>query len=230
MALKIMVVDDEPAMLDLFKAWVEPMGYDVRTFADSREAAERLSEEKFDGIFVDVRMPHLDGFELTQRIRKTPLNRQVPIVMLTGLDDVDTMRKGFSAGISFFLGKPFTRERLYSLFGAVRGGILREKRRCARLPLRIRVTCTWGGYRAGHCVSGSVDISEGGMSLKPSCGLDVGQELDLEFSMPMVARQLKPHAKVVRRDASDQIGVQFLDLSVHDGEAIESYLAERIKD
>lgn len=230
MALKIMVVDDEPAVLDLFKAMVKPMGCDVQTFADSREAAERLSEEKFDGIFVDVRMPHLDGFELTRRIRKTPLNRQVPIVMLTALDDADTMRKGFGAGISFFLGKPFTRERLYSLFGAVRGGMLREKRRYARLPLRTRVVCTWGDARAGHFVSGSVDISEGGMLIKPSGGLEVGQELDLEFAIPMAKRHLAPHAKVIRRDASDQIAVQFLNLTVQDREAVESYLAERIKD
>ena len=96
-----MVVDDEPAVLDLIKSMIEPMGCEIQTMDDSRAAAERLETEKFDGVLVDVVMPHLDGFELTKRIRRSRNNRE--IVMLTGFDDVDTIRKGFGAGATCFL-------------------------------------------------------------------------------------------------------------------------------
>ncbi len=66
MPARIMAVDDEPDVLRTFKTLVEPLGYEVITIVDGREAAERLKSEKFDGIFVDAQMPHLDGFELTK--------------------------------------------------------------------------------------------------------------------------------------------------------------------
>jgi len=83
MALKIMAVDDEPEVLKLLKALVEPMGCVVVTFEDSREAGRVVEKEKFDGIVLDAYMPHLDGFQLAERIRSSHLNNEVPIVMLT---------------------------------------------------------------------------------------------------------------------------------------------------
>jgi CheY-like chemotaxis protein len=143
MALKIMVVDDEPGVLKLLKAMVEPLGIQVVTMADSREASARLEREKFDGIFVDVRMPHMDGFELTTHVRASRSNSGIPIVMLTGLNDVQAMRQAFKVGVTFFLNKPFTREQVTRLLKAARGAMLREKRRYARLPLQTTVNSRW---------------------------------------------------------------------------------------
>src|SRR6266404_1347887 len=222
MALKIIAVDDEPEILRLLKSLVEPLGCEVLTVADSREAARLIESQRFDGILVDAQMPHFDGFELARRIRNSQLNRQAPIVMLTGRDDAETMRKGFNAGVNFFLGKPFTRERITSLFGAARGLMLKEKRKYARLPLRTTVTCKWSGQRQGQFRAGSVDICEDGMLLGPSGGLDVGQEIDLEFELPMGSAPLKPRAKVVRLEKPDQIGVEFTSISVKDRDAVRA--------
>jgi CheY-like chemotaxis protein len=230
LALKILVVDDEPAVLELFRMMVAPWGCEVETMVDSREAAWRLTQEKFDGIFVDARMPHVDGFQLTARIRSSPLNRHVPVVMLTGLDDAETMRKGFNAGISFFLGKPFTREKVYALINAARGSMLREKRRFSRLPFRTTVNCTWGPHAENHFMSGSFNIGEGGMLLGPSGGLDVGQELDLQFQIPANTRTFRPHARVVRRETPDRIAVEFMGLSERDLSAIQEYISARVRD
>ena len=106
MPLRIMAVDDEPEVLKLLKMFLEPLGVEVLTMVDCREAVERLNRERFDAIFVDAQMPHLDGFGLTRRIRESPLNSGAPIVMVTEYDDVETMREGFNAGVTFFLGKP----------------------------------------------------------------------------------------------------------------------------
>ena len=64
--------------------------------------------------------------------------------MLTGEDDIDTMRRGFKAGVTFFAVKPPNRERCYHLFNAVRGAMETERRRHHRLPYHTPVTCTLG--------------------------------------------------------------------------------------
>jgi len=244
MGLKILAVDDEPEVLKLIKTMVEPLGYEVVTLADSREAVRRLEREKFDGVLVDVVMPYLDGFELTRRLRASPLNAGVPIIMITGRNDAESMRKGFSLGVTFFLAKPFTSDRLYNLFNAVRGSMLRERRRHARLPFSTTVQCTFGERGEKRVVSRSVNLGETGMLLEPSGGLDVGQEVALEFLLPQVsepreaaagkparpeAGPRKVRAKVIRKDAPDRIAVEFASLSAEDGEAIQRFITGSIK-
>jgi CheY-like chemotaxis protein len=230
MKIKIMAVDDEPAILQLLKSHLESLGCEVQGFVDSREAAARLAVEKVDGLFVDFRMPHLDGFELTKKARESDLNNQVPIVMLTAVDDAETMRRAFKVGISFFLGKPFTRERVYNLYIATRGSMLREKLRYVRLPYQTTVECTWGPQHQFHFKSSSVDVSEGGISLNPSGGVAVGHELDLSFSLPDYPQTLKVHALVVRDVPPRGIGLMFLSLGAQEKEALQRYITARTED
>lgn len=224
-----MAVDDEPAVLELLKTMLETRGYEVLAIEDSREALKRLEVEKVDGLFVDVRMPHLDGFELTKLARALKLNGQVPIVMLTGSDDAETMRKGFDMGISLFLGKPFTRERVYNLLGATKGPMTREHLRYIRVPLRTTVSCNWGYHAEGHLKTDSQDISEGGMRLSPLGGVEVGQGVGLVFTLPD-SRRLRVNAQVVRKVPDDGIGVKFVTLPAEDKAAIQQYISARIQD
>jgi DNA-binding response OmpR family regulator len=226
MALKIIAVDDEQGVLNLLKSLVEPLGFEVLTVADSREAARRVETEKFDGAILDVRMPHLDGFKLCERIRATTINRDVPIVMLTGLDDAETMRRGFKAGSTFFLGKPFTPERIYPLFRAIRGVILREKRRHARLPYRTMVSCQW---RDKHFKAGSLNIGESGMALDNSGGVPVGEEIGLEFMLPQAEGAVNVRAKVLRKEPPDRTALEFLNLSPDDRNVIQQYILVGVK-
>ncbi len=227
MALRIMAVDDEPDVLRLVKTMVEPLGVEVLTVADSREAATRLEIEKFDGFLVDVQMPYVNGFELTKLVRASRFNSKTPIVMLTGHDDVDTMRQGFKAGVTFFLGKPFSPEKLRGLFIPMRDAMLKEKRRYARLPLRTVVSCRLGE----NCFKSlSLNISKAGMLLTPSGGLDAGQEVDLQFMMPGTSKPLNLRAKVVRKAPPDYIGVQFTRLTIENREAIERYIEVRVEE
>jgi CheY-like chemotaxis protein len=229
MALKIMVVDDEPNILDIIKAFVDPLGCDVATFQDSREAARAVKIQKFDGIFVDAGMPFLDGFELTERIRESPSNSKAPIVMLTGRDDVETMRRGFKAGITIFLGKPVTQERMIRAVNALRGAFLREKRKYVRLIFHAPVICRWelnGSHRAN---STGLDLSEGGLALAGAPGISAGQLLDVEFSLPAVPAPLRLHARVIREIPPDGLGVEFVDSSPADSLAIQRYITGAIK-
>jgi CheY-like chemotaxis protein len=230
MKIKIMAVDDEPAVLNALEIMLEAHGYEVLATKDSREALKRLEVEKVDGLFVDVQMPHLDGFELTRLVRTLKLNGQVPIVMLTGSDDGETMRKGFDMGISFFLGKPFTRERIYRLLGAIRGPMTREQLRYVRVPLRTTVGCSWGYHTEGHFKYDSHNISEGGMRLSPLGGLEVGQEVSLAFALPDIAQKLGVDAQVVRKVPNDGIGLKFMALPPREKTSIQRYISACVKD
>jgi CheY-like chemotaxis protein len=176
-------------------------------------------------LFVDVQMPHLDGFELTRLVRTLKLNGQVPIAMLTGSDDAETMRKGFDMGISLFLGKPFTRERVYNLLGATKGLMEREQLRYVRVPFRTTVGCNWGYHTEGHFKSDSQDISEGGMRLSPLGGLDVGQRVTLVFALPDTPHPLSVNAQMVRKVPNDGIGLKFVALPPREKTSIQKYIS-----
>ncbi|MBI1941167.1 MAG: response regulator [Acidobacteria bacterium] len=229
MSFKLLLVDDEVPVLEVLKAALGPLGAEVTALADSREAAERLDREKFDGIVVDARMPDPDGFELTRRIRASKLNRAAPVVMLTGFDDVDTMRQGFRAGVTCFLGKPPSRDRIMGLFSALRGAMLNQRRRHARLPFRTAVNCSWGSERPRHFTAESLNIGEGGMLIQPRAGLEVGDDVNLEFSIPTSAKALRMRAKVLRIDDSGCVGVDFVGSSILDLEAIQAYIMGVLK-
>ena len=229
MAIKIMVVDDDPGVLNIIKAMVEPLGCEVYATTDSEGAAEIVRRHKFDGIFVDAQMPHVDGFQLTQAIRSSPSNNRVPVVMLTGYDDAETMRRGFGAGISFFLGKPVTQERMIRLVNALRGTLLKEKRRYARLVFRAPVDCRRKSRGPAVAKACGLDISEGGMALIQAENLEVGDEVILEFQLPAVPGAMNLLAQVVRRMPPDGIGVMFIELSPEVRNAIQRFIMRGAK-
>jgi CheY-like chemotaxis protein len=221
MAIKVLVVDDEPPILEFMKSKLEPLGCEVLTIVDSRQAAQLVGSQKLDGIFLDAGMPHLDGFQLTELIRNSKSNSQVPIVMLTGRDDAETMRRGFKSGISFFLGKPVTGERLEKLFLVMRGAMLTEKRRYVRLPFHTTVTCE---ANKKSVKLDSINISAGGMLLAPTESVAVGQEFDLEFNLPQVQAPLRVRAKALHYHPRDGVGIQFLNLSSEEYAAVQHYI------
>jgi c-di-GMP-binding flagellar brake protein YcgR len=147
--------------------------------------------------------------------------------MITGLDDVDTMRRGFEAGVTFFLTKPFKPDKLRGLLLTMRSAILKERRRYLRLPFRTTVTCQYGEKESKL---GSVNISGCGMLLESSVGQEPGQQIFLLFMLPAGQQLLKPRAKIVRKEPPDRVGVAFLGLTPEDGEAIGQYIGHNVKE
>src|SRR6266851_9775887 len=98
MALKVLVVEDDPPTLELMDEVLTSLKVEVCALGDSEQAAALVNQERFDGIFVDLQMPKVDGFELARRIRASSWNKSTPIVVVTGQDDTKTMQKAFAAG------------------------------------------------------------------------------------------------------------------------------------
>ncbi|PYV94426.1 MAG: hypothetical protein DMG86_23285 [Acidobacteria bacterium] len=96
MALKVLIVEDDAPTLELMGEVLASLKAEVRAVSDSEAASALVNQERFDGIFLDLQMPKVDGFELTRRIRKSSWNKSAPIVVVTGEDDVKTMEKAFA--------------------------------------------------------------------------------------------------------------------------------------
>src|SRR2546426_8881899 len=127
--LKLLIVEDDLASLELMAEVFTSLTAEVRPVGDSEKAAALVNGERFDGIFLDLEMPNLHGFDLARRIRKSSWNQSTPIIIVTGRDDRRTMQEAFAIGATFFLQKPVDRQKLTGLFRTVRGALLENRRR-----------------------------------------------------------------------------------------------------
>ena len=107
MTPRILVVDDSPMMLKLVKDTLERGGFEVLTALSGKEALKLLDRTQVDLIITDVMMPEMDGYALTQLLRRRPDTAHLPILMLTAQDSLDAKVKGFQAGVDDYLTKPF---------------------------------------------------------------------------------------------------------------------------
>jgi len=107
--LRILVVDDEPANLSVLSRMLGAAGYrEVRTLSDSREAMEVFREFRPDLLLLDLRMPHLDGFEILAMVKDAMApDEYLPILVLTGDLGQDVKQRALLAGARDFLTKPF---------------------------------------------------------------------------------------------------------------------------
>jgi CheY-like chemotaxis protein len=112
MAIKILIVDDEPANIELLEALLEPEGYTLIKAKNGEEALEYLSANELDLVLLDVMMPGISGFSVLKEIRQNEKNKAVPVMLLTSLTDREDKLKGLGAGADDYIFKPFDRAEL----------------------------------------------------------------------------------------------------------------------
>jgi DNA-binding response OmpR family regulator len=103
--IRVLVADDEQTTRLLMTAALEKAGYEVVLAADGAEALQRFGERSCDVVLLDVEMPGLDGFETCERLRRQA-GKELPIAMVTGMDDVESVERAFRAGATDFISKP----------------------------------------------------------------------------------------------------------------------------
>ena len=83
---KIMIVDDEPDLLELLKTTLLANGYDVVTASDGLEGLEQAKNESPDLILLDIKMPRMDGYTMLRELKKSEGTKHIPVIMLTVYD------------------------------------------------------------------------------------------------------------------------------------------------
>jgi CheY-like chemotaxis protein len=214
-------VEDDLASLELMAEVFTSLKAEVRPVSDSEKAVGILNQEKFDGIFLDLEMPNLNGFDLARLIRKSSRNKSTPIIIVTGRDERDTMQQVFSIGATFFLQKPVDRQKLSILFRTVCGGMLENRRRCARAPIQTEVVCQVG-HRALRGVTWN--LSQSGMQVEVG-NLQRKDTVRLSFRLPVSGESLEAAGTVVWTKENRQ-GIQFTNVSTKNEQSIRKFIAE----
>jgi two-component system cell cycle response regulator len=93
---------------------LEREGYRTLQAASGPECLAIAGREKIDLILLDVMMPGMNGFEVIAKLRALPGSQQVPIILLTGRDDIHSHLEGMHSGVSEYLTKPITSHELYA--------------------------------------------------------------------------------------------------------------------
>lgn len=211
---RILVVDDDPHVLKLLGEVLTNVGTEPRCLLSSRQAAELVNREKFDGVMLDWFMPEMDGLQLAERIRWSKTNSTCPLIMLTGNQEPDAMRQCFRVGINFFLQKPATVERIQGLVKAAHDLMLQERLRYQRLPLSLPVRCQWEVQAYEQQASGeSLNLSTSGMLARLQTEPPTGALVHVSFSLPGEREPFACTACVVRRAAGGHVGLRFVNLS-----------------
>jgi diguanylate cyclase (GGDEF)-like protein len=104
---RVLIVDDDTLLRGLCGLALRPAGYDLREAECGEDAVESFAVARTDLVILDVQMDGIDGYETCRRIRRLPGGDTVPIIMLTGLDDADSIERAYEAGATDFIPKPF---------------------------------------------------------------------------------------------------------------------------
>ncbi len=219
MSLKIMIVDDEPASVQLMRSLATPLNHTVLALQDSQEAGQRTDKQRFDVVFVGM-----GGLELTRRIRNSQPNRETTIVVLSATEDIESLREAFGEGADIVLTKPISAVRLRPMLAAMDSPGW-GKKHAARLPLFTEVNCTWGDQQFPLR---SMNISQSGMLLQPSLDVEVGQEVSLDFKIMEVRASLNVRARIVRKEGTLRVAIEFIVLAPEDQNAIQLYVMGRL--
>ena len=219
--LKLLVVEDNIPSLELMTEVFLSLKAEVRPISDSVKAVAMVNEEKFDGIFLDLEMPNLNGFDLARLVRKSSWNKSTPIIIVTGRDDRQTMQDAFAIGATFFLQKPVDRQKLSSLFRTVSGGMLENRRKYTRVPIQTEVTCTVGSRSVRAT---SWNLSQGGMQVEGD-GLNPKDAVRLSFKLPVSGVTIDAAGVVVWAKENRQ-GIQFTSVGTESQQSIRRFMAE----
>jgi two-component system KDP operon response regulator KdpE len=110
--MNVLVVDDDDAQRKLVSRFLHAEGYASQQVANGDEALQLLAMAQFDIVLLDLQMPGMSGLEVIRKWRDTPGMPSIPVIIVTGNADRDTVRGGLELGIADYLVKPFDRKTL----------------------------------------------------------------------------------------------------------------------
>ena len=110
----VLVVDDDRNAVDILKRLLTKEGFVVQCAHGGREALALAATHPIDVILLDVMMPEMDGFQVCKALRQDERTREIPIILITAKDDMETRVVGMRLGVSEFLTKPINKIELFA--------------------------------------------------------------------------------------------------------------------
>ena len=229
---KILVVDDDPSLLQLMGEVLGQMGAEAHLLESSEKAAELIEKQRYDGFFLDWQMPGMDGLELARRIRLSGSNARAPIVLLTGAADPAVLEAAFHAEVNFFLPKPLSVEQLRTLLNESRGQMTHDRRDYQRAPVEAHTRLRWENRESA---GNAVNLSARGALVKLLSAPEPGSAVEVEIELPGLARPIHLRGSVVRVEPGEsasgaEVGIRFESYEVESLEKLAQFVARALAD
>ena len=109
---QIMVVDDDPDTVTILARYLQREGFATLEALSGPQCLKLVAEHHVDVILLDLMMPEMDGFEVVRALKNNPATAEIPIIMITARDDIESRSEGMRVGVSDFLAKPVFRKQL----------------------------------------------------------------------------------------------------------------------
>jgi len=104
---RILIVDDEPFNVDYLEQELEELNYETIAAVNGQQALEKIQAEQPDLVLLDIMMPIMDGFAVLERVKANPSLRDIPIIIISAMNDLESVVKGIKQGAEDYLPKPF---------------------------------------------------------------------------------------------------------------------------
>jgi CheY-like chemotaxis protein len=214
MALQILVVEDDRRSLELMVEVLGSLDVQIEAVSDSAKASQAIDERKFDGIFLDLTMPGLDGLALTAQARRSEPNRTTPVVVVDASPEQSSMDAAFRSGADFYFPKPLDRSKLLELVRTTTSAMLYHQFRYTRMPLRTKVHCR--GAVGKSALGETYNLSQNGLLFEAGNVFSVGDMAHVTFALPGDSVPIKCLCVVARVDDQGRAGVRFTGISGSD--------------
>jgi two-component system, OmpR family, alkaline phosphatase synthesis response regulator PhoP len=109
---KVLIADDNPQILELLEAYLEPLNLQVRLAADGESTLAAVERDEPDLILLDIMMPRRSGYEVCRLLKDDPRHRDIPIIMVTALNEMGDFERARECGAEDFLSKPVNKIEL----------------------------------------------------------------------------------------------------------------------
>lgn len=108
----VLIVDDNEQNVELLHAYLDELGGDIRIAHDGLQAIESVGNNPPDIILLDIMMPRMSGFQVCEKLKKSSATKDIPIIMVTALNEVGDVERAIDAGADDFLTKPVNKLEL----------------------------------------------------------------------------------------------------------------------
>ncbi|KJY83663.1 histidine kinase [Vibrio galatheae] len=198
----LLVVDDEPVNLRVLDSFLRLEGYRVRTAKDGHEALDAVNKEKPELLLLDIMMPGMSGYQVCETLRQSYDHAELPIIMLTALNQTDDRVRGFSAGANDYLSKPFNKQELAARIVAHLTASKAELRRIENQQLQQELK-----HRA--MVEASLLETQGRLleqlETAPEAIICVRDDNRIRFANEAASRLFKRSTEQLKRSSADEI-------------------------
>lgn len=206
----LLIVDDEPVNLRILETFLRLEGYCVHIAKSGHEALEAVNKEKPELLLLDIMMPGISGYQVCETLRQTYDHAELPIIMLTALNQADDRIRGFNAGANDYLSKPFNQQELAARISAHLTASKAELRRIENQQLNQELK-----HRAiveAHLLETQGRLLEQ-LETSPEAIICVRDDCKIRFANQAASKLFKRSTEQLKRSSVDElIAPKFLNV------------------